>query len=129
MKLIREAQTCSGINSGSFFEDTASIADREPKALAQELRQQFEVNAIGNVSLVNSFMPLILAGKGKTRISLSSSPPLKLIELGGKFAAYAPHFTRPVPAVAQALDVFNKASIEREYAGSFLSHLGTKQWL
>lgn len=49
-----------------------------------------------------------------------------------KFAAYAPHFTRPLTpeeSVRAVLGVAEKASLEGGSGGLFVSHLGTKQWL
>lgn len=49
-----------------------------------------------------------------------------------KFLSYAPNFTGPATtesSVKDVLSVVNKASIEEGYGGSYLSHLGNKQWL
>lgn len=56
----------------------------------------------------------------------------KIGEIVGKFRAYAPHFTGPVPpenAVKDILAVIEKSSVERGDGGSFVSHKGNKQWL
>lgn len=56
----------------------------------------------------------------------------KFMKMGAKFAAYAPHFRGPVTpgvSVKQVLGVVDMASIDGGYAGAFISHLGTKQWL
>ncbi|KAL8921385.1 MAG: hypothetical protein Q9172_004049 [Xanthocarpia lactea] len=55
-----------------------------------------------------------------------------LMALGAKFAAYAPHFTGPIQpeeSVRQVLELFKNASLEKGDGGSFISHLGNKQWL
>lgn len=52
--------------------------------------------------------------------------------LGAKFFSYAPHFTGPAmpeQSVNDVLNVINKASLESGYGGSFILHLGNKQWL
>ena len=49
-----------------------------------------------------------------------------------KFKLYAPHFTglsTPEAAVKDVISVFEKASLARGDGGSYVSHLGTKQWL
>jgi hypothetical protein len=54
------------------------------------------------------------------------------MEMGRKFATYAPHFTGPLTpeqSVTAVRDVIEKASIEAGSAGAFVSHLGNKQWL
>ncbi|KAI9151376.1 Short chain dehydrogenase virK [Paramyrothecium foliicola] len=56
----------------------------------------------------------------------------KLQGMGAAFAKYAPHFTgaiTPEASVQQVLSVIDRASVEGGYAGSFISHLGNKQWL
>lgn len=50
----------------------------------------------------------------------------------GKFAAYAPHFTAAMTtqdSVSQMLKLFDRSSIANGNGGTFVSHLGTKQWL
>ncbi|KAI0129914.1 hypothetical protein BJ170DRAFT_681398 [Xylariales sp. AK1849] len=52
--------------------------------------------------------------------------------LGAKFIRYAPHFTGPSTpemAVMDVISVMNEASLKSGHGGSFISHLGTKQWL
>lgn len=49
-----------------------------------------------------------------------------------KMTKYAPHFKGPVTpseAVTVIRSTLEKVSIETGYAGAFVSHLGTKQWL
>ncbi|UNI17469.1 hypothetical protein JDV02_003810 [Purpureocillium takamizusanense] len=56
----------------------------------------------------------------------------KVAVMGRKFATYAPHFTGPIsPAesVASINRVIVSSSIEGGSGGSFVSHLGTRQWL
>ena len=55
-----------------------------------------------------------------------------LQDLAGKFAAYAPHFTAPTTpqeSVEDMLKLLGKSSIENGNGGTFVSHMGTKQWL
>ncbi|KAL8916072.1 MAG: hypothetical protein Q9208_008726 [Pyrenodesmia sp. 3 TL-2023] len=55
-----------------------------------------------------------------------------MMALGAKFAAYAPHFTAPIQpdeSARQVLKLFKNASLEKGDGGSFISHLGNKQWL
>lgn len=52
--------------------------------------------------------------------------------MGAKFASYAPHFTRPLTpeeSVTAMLEVVNKKSVANGDSGTFISHLGTQQWL
>lgn len=52
--------------------------------------------------------------------------------MGAKFAAYAPHFkaaATPQESVGDMLKLFEKSSIENGNGGTFVSHLGNKQWL
>lgn len=52
--------------------------------------------------------------------------------LGDKLALYAPHFKRaltPEESVAAMLGVIEEKSVEKGDSGTFISHLGTKQWL
>lgn len=53
-------------------------------------------------------------------------------DMAGKFAAYAPHFTAPdtpQESVNTMLKLFERSSIENGNGGTFVSHLGNKQWL
>lgn len=55
-----------------------------------------------------------------------------VMALGAKFAVYAPHFKAPIQpkeSVDSVLELFTNASIEKGDGGSFISHLGNKQWL
>lgn len=45
---------------------------QEPEALEKELLGTFQTNAIGNIHLINVFMPLILQGSAKKVIALST---------------------------------------------------------
>ena len=56
----------------------------------------------------------------------------KVMGMFGKFQAYAPHFTgpsTPESSVKDMMSVIEKASIAAGDGGSFVSHLGNKQWL
>ena len=49
-----------------------------------------------------------------------------------KFQKYAPHFQGPMTpeaSVKHMIPVYEKASLANGDGGSFVSHLGTKQWL
>ena len=50
------------INSGS-----------DPKGLEEELLECFKINVIGQIHLFNLFIPLILKGKAKKVVAMSSS--------------------------------------------------------
>ncbi|KAL9063503.1 MAG: hypothetical protein Q9161_009432 [Pseudevernia consocians] len=55
-----------------------------------------------------------------------------LQDMASKFAAYAPHFTAastPQESVNTMLKLFEKSSIKNGNGGTFVSHLGNKQWL
>lgn len=50
----------------------------------------------------------------------------------GKFTQYAPHFKGPATpevSIKAVLDVMDKSSLEKGDGGTFVSHLGNKQWL
>lgn len=52
--------------------------------------------------------------------------------MGAKFAAYAPHMKGPIQpdeSVDRMLKLLTNASIEKGDGGTFISHLGNKQWL
>lgn len=52
--------------------------------------------------------------------------------MGKKFAAYAPHFTRPLTpeeSVTAVLSVIAEKTVAGGDGGKFISHLGTGQWL
>ncbi|KAI0860836.1 putative short chain dehydrogenase [Xylaria cubensis] len=163
----------------------------ELEAVSAELSQ---TNVVGNIHLFNLFLPLVMKGKAKKVISISTgladldltndvevdagglyaaskaalniivakynvqykkdgvlfmsiSPgvvetghyanatPEQIQGLGGflgKITAYAPHFKGPISteeSVRCIKSVWEKASIENGDGGSFVSHLGTKQWV
>ncbi|KAK4696086.1 hypothetical protein P7C71_g1782, partial [Lecanoromycetidae sp. Uapishka_2] len=53
-------------------------------------------------------------------------------DMASKFAKYAPHFTGPMTpeeSIEAIFKVLDHASIENGDGGSFVSHLGNKQWL
>ncbi|EAT82256.1 hypothetical protein SNOG_09921 [Parastagonospora nodorum SN15] len=55
-----------------------------------------------------------------------------LMAFVGKLAAYAPHFKGPISteeSVRAVSSVWEKASIENGDGGTFVSHLGNKQWV
>jgi hypothetical protein len=52
--------------------------------------------------------------------------------MAASFAKYAPHFTgaiTPEESVKQVLSVIDNVTVESEYRGTLISHLGNKQWL
>lgn len=54
------------------------------------------------------------------------------MEFVGKLATYAPHFKGPISteeSVRAIRSVWDKASIENGDGGTFVSHLGNKQWV
>lgn len=55
-----------------------------------------------------------------------------LAAVSAKFQQYAPHFKGPITpeeSVKKVISVYEKASVANGDGGSFVSHLGTKQWL
>lgn len=66
-------------------------------------------------------------------IDLSDEEALKgAMAMGAKFAKYAPHMKGPIQpdeSVSSMLKILGNASIEKGDGGSFISHLGNKQWL
>ena len=49
-----------------------------------------------------------------------------------KFAKAFPHFTGPITpeeSVKAVMAVIDKAAVDNEFAGGFVSHFGNKQWL
>ncbi|KAI2631370.1 NAD(P)-binding protein [Hypomontagnella submonticulosa] len=55
-----------------------------------------------------------------------------LTKMMTSFGKYAPHFKgpmKPEESVKAVMNVINNASVERGDGGSFISHLGTKQWI
>jgi hypothetical protein len=55
-----------------------------------------------------------------------------LMAFVGKLAAYAPHFKGPISteeSVRALRSVWEKASVENGDGGTFVSHLGNKQWV
>lgn len=54
------------------------------------------------------------------------------MEMGMKFAKWAPQFTGPLTpeqSIAAVLKVINEKSVENGDGGSFISHWGNKEWL
>lgn len=52
--------------------------------------------------------------------------------ISAKFQQYAPHWKGPITpeeSVKRIISVYEKASVANGDGGSFVSHLGTKQWL
>lgn len=67
-----------------------------------------------------------------TERNAEGGDPEKAMELGMKFAAYAPDFQRPLTpeeSVTAVLGVIEKKTVEGGDGGAFISHLGTKRWL
>ncbi|KAF2805520.1 NAD(P)-binding protein [Mytilinidion resinicola] len=52
--------------------DAIGVLGNKPKELEETLKELFNVNVVGNVHLYNLFMPLILKGKTKKVIAISS---------------------------------------------------------
>ncbi|KAK4244354.1 putative oxidoreductase [Corynascus novoguineensis] len=52
--------------------DPIGVLGEQPELVAKSLREQFEVNVIGNVHLFNLFVPLILKGQAKKVIFITS---------------------------------------------------------
>ncbi|KAH8716743.1 putative short chain dehydrogenase [Phaeosphaeriaceae sp. PMI808] len=179
-----------------YFDGFTPIGSLNDKAeeLDAVSAQLWQTNVIGNVHLFHLFMPLVLKGKAKKVITIStgladidltnkveidigalyaaSKAAMNLIvakfnvqykkdgvlfmavspgvvEVGhyaditpeelqgmmgfvGKLSAYAPHFKGPISteeSVRAVRSVWEKASVENGDGGSFVSHLGNKQWV
>ncbi|RYP83992.1 hypothetical protein DL769_001248 [Monosporascus sp. CRB-8-3] len=64
--------------------------------------------------------------------NLSEQKKKRAMEMTAKFAKMAPHFKGPITpeeSVRSVLAVIENASVDRGDGGSFVSHLGNKQWL
>ncbi|KAK4119717.1 NAD(P)-binding protein [Parathielavia appendiculata] len=64
--------------------------------------------------------------------NLTQEQQRKLESVFAQFTEYAPHFSgpaRPEDAVRDVISVLERASVENGDGGSFVSHLGNKQWL
>ncbi|KAF2670229.1 NAD(P)-binding protein [Microthyrium microscopicum] len=174
--------------------DPIGVLGKDSSKLEEDLKETLNANVVGNVHLFNLFTPLILKGKVKKVISISTgladyellskfeieggapysiskaalnaavahfsaqyakdgvlfisiSPGVvetgqhanatpeqlqKAMAMGGKFVAYAPHFTgpaQPESSVKDVISVYEKASVAAGDGGSFISHLGNKQWI
>ncbi|RYO97143.1 hypothetical protein DL765_011312 [Monosporascus sp. GIB2] len=174
--------------------DNIAVLANKPQELEDDMLKCFKVNVVANVHLFNLFMPLILGGRVKKVIAISSgiadldpvrqfdiassfgyaaskaamnlavakfsaqyrkdgvlfmsicpgtveaghyadATPEQLQSLGellAKLQQYAPHFTgptRPEDAIRDVISVWERASVENGDGGSFVSHLGNKQWL
>lgn len=59
---------------------------QEPERLEQDILEMFKVNALGNVHLFNLFMPLILKGRAKKIVAISSG--FASLELCAKYNVY-----------------------------------------
>ena len=64
---------------------------------------------------------------------IATKEQLKVVQaMGGKFMEYAPHFKGPIApeeSIKAMLAVIEKASVDKGDGGTFISHLGNKQWL
>ncbi|KAJ4377855.1 hypothetical protein N0V83_000685 [Neocucurbitaria cava] len=193
--LIANAGLLSTPRSKPFA--TLGELGKDPATLETELTEMFQTNVIGNVHVLNLFMPLILKGNVKKVVALSTGladleitrahnlhenapyaiskaalvrknmamgkfsaqyakdgvlfisicpgvvdtgnladmPPEDgpgLMAMMEKFQGYAPHFTGPaIPndAAKDVLNVAQKASVPNGDGGSYVSHLGNKQWI
>ncbi|KAI0121946.1 NAD(P)-binding protein [Daldinia grandis] len=95
-----------------------------------EYHAQFHTEGI----LFFSVSPGVVATSGHDNaIDKYSERERKNVEkMFSKFAKYAPHFKGPMTpeeSVKLVLGVLNNASLERGDGGSFISHLGNRQWL
>jgi NAD(P)-dependent dehydrogenase (short-subunit alcohol dehydrogenase family) len=63
--------------------DPIGVLDENPKALEEDLRKSIDTNLIGNIHFYNLFMPLVLKGKAKKVIFISSG--MADIDLINKF--------------------------------------------
>ncbi|KAK3305990.1 uncharacterized protein B0T15DRAFT_556605 [Chaetomium strumarium] len=182
------------VSTWDSYDPFGVLGNNDPERLEEEMLKCFRINAVGNVRLFNLFMPLVLRGRGKKVVSITSGtsdieptrqydiavfsayamskaamnlavakfsaqyrkdgvlfisicPGLveaghyadvtpeqqqKLEDVFARFKSYAPHFSgpaRPEDAVRDVISVWERASVEKGDGGSFVSHLGNKQWL
>ncbi|KAI8945237.1 NAD(P)-binding protein [Xylaria longipes] len=60
------------ISNWSGFDPIGVLGDKDPKKLEADMLDSFRTNVIGNVHLFNLYMPLILKGRAKKVITISS---------------------------------------------------------
>jgi NAD(P)-dependent dehydrogenase (short-subunit alcohol dehydrogenase family) len=68
------------------FYDPFSVLGQDPERLTQELNTLFTTNVVGQIHLINLFMPLILKGSVKKVITISSG--MADPELAAKYNLY-----------------------------------------
>ncbi|CAF9927542.1 MAG: hypothetical protein ALECFALPRED_003738 [Alectoria fallacina] len=189
------------INNAALISETSryrTLSDfaHDPQILIKDLQVSFEVNVIGPINTVNTFIPLLRKGQEKkvftlstgmadidliNQIDIAAAAPYSISkgavnvavakynalyksegilfmaispgvvdtgegmpssdnvedmkaaqDMAIKFAAYAPHFTAastPQESVNDMLKLFERSSIKNGNGGTFVSHLGNKQWL
>ncbi|KAJ8105908.1 hypothetical protein ONZ43_g7241 [Nemania bipapillata] len=60
------------ISKWSQYDSLGVLGERDPKKLEEDMLDCFKVNVIGNIHLFNVYMPLILKGRAKKVITISS---------------------------------------------------------
>ncbi|KAI1196832.1 NAD(P)-binding protein [Nemania serpens] len=60
------------ISQWSAYDPIGALGQREPKKLEADLLESFNVNVIGNIHLFNIYLPLVLKGRAKKIITISS---------------------------------------------------------
>ncbi|KAI1158237.1 NAD(P)-binding protein [Nemania serpens] len=60
------------ISQWSGYDPIGTLGQRDPKKLEEDFLDSFKVNVIGNVHLFNIYLPLILKGRAKKIITISS---------------------------------------------------------
>ncbi|KAF4459655.1 protoporphyrinogen oxidase [Fusarium albosuccineum] len=62
----------AGLVSAWSAYDPPSVLGKEPKRLEEDLLECFNINVVGNIHLFNLYMPLVLKGRAKKVITIST---------------------------------------------------------
>jgi NAD(P)-dependent dehydrogenase (short-subunit alcohol dehydrogenase family) len=140
LPLIRASPTKKIITISTGMADINMINDYEVAYAAPYSISKAAVNAVmakynalykSEGILFLSVSPGYVATE-RNGVARSDEDMAKMGIMVSKFAAYAPHLTRPLTpeeSVTAVLSVAEKASVEGGSGGAFVSHLGTKRWL
>ena len=84
-------------------------------------------------ALTSQFSPCLISLLISNLIKIATEDQIEgAKQMIAKFAEYAPGFKGPITpseSIGKVLSVIDKASVENGDGGSFVSHLGNKQWL
>ncbi|KAK1999874.1 short-chain dehydrogenase [Colletotrichum falcatum] len=105
------------ISDWSKYDPIGKLGDT-PQQLEEDLLYSFKVNAIGNVHLFNSYMPLILKGDAKKVITISSG--MADIDLINQYRAY---FSAPYSISKGAVNIAI-SKFHAQYAGDGVLFMG-----